>query len=446
MEMVRAPMATSKPILRGLCAALLCLALAAAAQVSRPTVRHHKVAVEDPSLPPELLQAEAALEKKDYATAETLLKKVVDRDPVNYRAWFDLGFLYNATARSDDSIAAYRKAVAAKPDVFESNLNLGLMLVKANQPEAEQYLRAATKLKPADHAEEGQAAAWLALAHLLEASQPQQAIDAYHAAATLRPTDTDPHLAAAALLRKENKFSEAEQEYKQVLTLEPKSAEALIGIAGIYARGDRLPEAADTLRKLVALRPDYAPAHIELARVLAADGKNDEAITEFQAGLKISPNDTEAQRDLAEVCSAAGKYDQAQPLYQSLLAAHPNDPVLHRSLGQSYMKQRKFAEAQQEFLAAVKLKSDFGAAYGDLAFAADENKDYQLAIKALDARARYLPEIPVTYFVRATAYDHLRAYKEAAVNYHLFLQSANGQFPDQEWQARHRLITIEPKK
>jgi hypothetical protein len=57
-----------------------------------------------------------------------------------------------------------------------------------------------------------------------------------------------------------------------------------------------------------------------------------------------------------------------------------------------------------------------------------------------------LPEVPVTYFMRASALDHLRQYKPAAVNYHLFLDAAHGRFPDQEWQARHRLITIEPKK
>ena len=78
--------------------------------------------------------------------------------------------------------------------------------------------------------------------------------------------------------------------------------------------------------------------------------------------------------------------------------------------------------------------------------AAVENKDYQLAIKAADARAKFLPEIPIGYFLRASAYDHLRAYKPAAQNYHKFLEVANGQYPDQEWQARHRLIAIEPKK
>jgi hypothetical protein len=81
-----------------------------------------------------------------------------------------------------------------------------------------------------------------------------------------------------------------------------------------------------------------------------------------------------------------------------------------------------------------------------LAFAASENKDYGLTLKALDARAKSLPEIPITYFLRASAYDHLRDVKKAVANYQLFLQAANGKYPDQEWQAKHRMIALQPKK
>ena len=129
-----------------------------------------------------------------------------------------------------------------------------------------------------------------------------------------------------------------------------------------------------------------------------------------------------------------------------MLAVNPDDAGLHQGLGKALLEQKKFAAAQKEFLAAVNLKPDLGTAYGDLAFAAGENKDYPLAIKALDTRAKFLPEVPITYFLRASAYDHLKDVKRAAANYHLFLNTANGKYPDQEWQAKHRLIAIEPKK
>jgi tetratricopeptide (TPR) repeat protein len=410
------------------------------------TVRHHRVAVEDSAHPPELTQAEAAIEKQDYAAAELLLKRVVADSPSNYTAWFDLGFVYNALGQTSESVAAYRKSVDAKPDLFESNLNLGVLLARAGNPEAEKFLRAATTLKPTAHLEEGQARAWLSLAHVVEARKPDEALEAYRKAAALTPTDPEPHLAAGLLLANGNRFADAEQEYKRALEIDPQSADALTGMANIYMRGRRFTEAEAALRKLVELRPDDAGAHMQLGRMLAVAGQNDNAIAELQIALKLAPTDAGLRRDLADLYVQAGKQDLAEAQYRALLSANPKDAELHQGLGHVFLKQRKFPEAQQEFLEAVNLKPDLGTAYGDLAFAADGNKNYELAIKAWDARAKLLPEIPVGYFMRASAYDHLRDYKAAAENYHRFLEVANGQFPDQEWQARYRLIAIEPKK
>jgi len=408
------------------------------------TVRHTRV-LDEGSVPPELTRAEELIQKKDYAAAEPLLHKVVESDPGNYVAWFDLGFAENGLGKIDDSIAAYRKSVAAKPDVFEANLNLGLQLAKTGQPDAEQFLRAATRLKPTDHVAEGQERAWLSLAQVLERSQPEDAVAAYRQAAILQPKDPEPHLAAGLLFEQQGKFSDAVEEYKQALALDP-SSDALTGLANVYMRGRRFPEAEEYLRKLVAAHPGQGAAHVQLGRVLAAEGKNDAAIAELEAGAKLAPADLDVQRELADLYATTGKNEQAESAYRALIAAHPGDAELHRGLGQSLLRERKPAEAQQEFLAAVKLKPGLGEAYGDLAFAAGENQDYALTIKALDARAKFLPEIPITYFLRASAYDHLKDYKQAAANYHLFLQTANGKYPDQEWQARHRLIAIEPKK
>jgi tetratricopeptide (TPR) repeat protein len=408
------------------------------------TVRHVRVA-EESTAPPELAKAEELIQKQDYAAAEPLLHKAIEGDPANYVAWFDLGFVENKLGKMDDSIAAYRKSVAAKPDVFESNLNLGIQLAKAGQPDAEQFLRAATQLKPTDHIPEGQERAWLSLAHVLEAAKPDEAVAAYRQAAILQPKDAEPHLSAGLILEKQNRLSDAVEEYKEALALDPAS-DALTALANIYMRGRQFPEAEQYLRTLVAAHPDQAGAHIQLGRVLAAEGKNDDAIAELQAGSKLAPSDESVQRELADLYYTAGKNDEAQGVYRGLLTAHPNDAVLHDALGKTLLRQKKFAEAQQEFLTAVKLKPNLGEAYGDLAFAAGENQNYPLVIKALDARAKFQPEIPITYFMRASAYDHLKDFKQAAANYHLFLNTAKGKYPDQEWQAKHRLVAIEPKK
>src|SRR5580658_8223827 len=265
------------------------------------TVRHYQERIDDQ--PPEIAQAEDAIQKGDFAGAETLLKKALDKDPNNFQAWFDMGFTLNRLERTDESIAAYRKSVAAKPDVFESNLNLGLMLVRANNADAEQFLRAATTLKPTANVEEGQARAWLALAHLLEDKKPADAFQAYRKAADLTPEDPEPHLSAGLLHERRKEFADAEAEYKLVLAFDPKFAspkpsdtsqtndpqitQAAIGLTNIYMKSGRLADAEPLLRKLAADRSasnsssDAATIHLQLGRVLAAEGKNDDAIAEF---------------------------------------------------------------------------------------------------------------------------------------------------------------------
>ena len=416
---------------------------------SKPHRAGHHILVRDedsPAEPAELTQAEAAIDKQNYAAAEPLLRKLVVRDASNYEAWFDLGFVENELGNVDASITAYRKSVAAKPDVFESNLNLGLQLAKTGQPDAEEFLRAATRLQPTSHSAEGQYRAWLSLAQVIAKAKPEEALAAYQQAESLQPKEAEPHLSAGQLFDGESKFAEAEQEYRQALALDSGSTDAVIGLANIYMRGRRLPEAEDSLRKLLAEHADSATIHIQLGRVLAAEGKTDAAIAELQAGLKLAPGDDGARRELADLYVSAGKNELAEAAYRELLAAHPNEAELHDGLGKALLWQKKSPEAQREFLIALKLKPDYGNAYYDLAFAANDIKDYPLVIRSLDARAKLLPETPMTYFLRASAYDHLRDFKNAASNFHLFLNLAKGKYPDQEWQAQHRLIAIEPKK
>ena len=431
-------------------AILLIVLTAVALAQTHTTVRHYKDRIDD--TPPEIAQAEDAIQKNDFTAAETLLKRAIDKDPNNYQAWFDLGFVLNRLARTDESIVAYRKSVAAKPDVFESNLNLGLMLARANNPEAEPFLRAATGLKPTGHSEgghteAGQARAWLALAHLLENKKPEDALQAYRKASELMPKDPEPHLSAGLLHERQKQFSDAEAEYKQVMTLDPRSTEAAIGLTNLYMKSGRLGDAEPLLRRLAAERPDDAGIHLQLGRVLEAQSKKDDAIAELQTALKLAPSDVDAQREIADLYTSAGKNDLAETAYRALVASQPKNPELHRGLGKALLLQKKFPEAQEEFLSAVRLKRDWPDVYIDLAFAASENKNYELAIRALNGRTMLNAEMPaICFFLRASAYDHLRDYKQAAVDYHHFLDVANGKYPDQEWQARHRLIAIEPKK
>jgi tetratricopeptide (TPR) repeat protein len=422
--------------------------LSIAAQQSKPTIRHHRVAetVPDDSSPPEVNQAETAMQHRDFSAAESLLQKAISAKPNDYRAWFDLGYVYNATQRGTQAIDAYRKSVAAKPDVFESNLNLGILLAgQGDKVEAAQYLKAATRLKPTANPEEGLARAWQSLGRVEEDSDPQQALAAYSEAAKLNPKTAQPHLSAGILLEKQNDLDAAVREFRLAAELDPKSPEALAGLANVATKQKKYPEAEAALRKLLAADPQNSNARLQLGRVLAAEGKSADAAEELQQGLKADPGDPRAALELGTLYVQADKNSEAEQQFRIAVQKMPQDAEAHYALGSLLMHERKYPEAQQELLTAVKLKPDLADAYGNLAVVASENKNYELAVKALDYRAKFLPESPASYFLRATCFDNLKAVKQAVEYYQRFLAADDGKLPDQEWQARHRLMALDPQ-
>jgi Flp pilus assembly protein TadD len=432
-----------KNLLLGLLAgALLLCAIASAAQ-TRKSGTHRRIPSDEAIAARAIAEAEAAMERKEWAAAERELQDVVAKDPKNYRAWFDLGYLFHHTDRRPEALDAYRRSVAAKPDFFESTLNLGLLLAGTEDPEAETFLRAATRLRPAEKPEEGLARAWTFLGDFLKQRSPTEAVAAYAEAAKLAPKDPEPHLAAGALLEEQGKVEAAEAEFLQARQLAPDSEEARNGLLRIYFRSKRWTEAEAMLRKSLEQK-SATNLRMQLGRVLLEQGRKDEGMAELEAVARDS-SDPAAEGELAALYFEAGQYEPAALHYRKALARDPRNAELHHALGVVLTRQKKYAEAEAALVAAVNADPNRKEAYFDLAFAADRNKDYLTAIRALDARARFFPESPGTYFMRATAYDNLKDFPQAVQNYRQFLLVANGQYPDEEWKARHRLKALESK-
>jgi tetratricopeptide (TPR) repeat protein len=74
-------------------------------------------------------QARAALQASParYNDAERAYRFAIAADPYDTRAYFGLGFIFDAQKRYAEAIQAYRKAVNAQPNSPEAHFNLGLM-------------------------------------------------------------------------------------------------------------------------------------------------------------------------------------------------------------------------------------------------------------------------------------------------------------------------------
>ena len=401
----------------------------------------------------QLRDAESALEKGDYASAVKALQTLATARPNDAQILYDLGY---AQERNDDDAAAaksYASAIAADPTVAEPQLALALLDARSSRiDKAHGEFAAITQLSTAPP--QLKARAFRALAQLDQTTNPAAASSDLLAAIKLTgETPADTALSALLAERAGDKAG-AEAAYRRTLQTYPDDAEAAAGLTHILLQSNRAGEAETILAGLLKSHPADPQLVSQMAAVYAAEDKTEQAIP-LLVQLRSDPkfaNDSAITRQLARLYAVNNQNAQSEEMYRAALAKTPGDPTLLDDLGSVLVRQQKYPEAQKTLESAVALRdkfptpADFGDAAGHLAFAASKNNQPREVLQALKLRATVLPNSAPSLFLEATAHDTLHEYKEAEQAYRAFLTIAAGEFPDQEFQAKHRLIALEHVK
>lgn len=398
-------------------------------------------------LAPEVTDAEAAMVKSDWKTAEAKLAPYVAAHPTDARALFDAGYVADAENRLDDAAGLYRRAIEANPKSFEAHLSLGLLLARQGTlADARPELAQATQLDAGEAGPEAKARAWRALAKIDRgAADSTAASNDLIEALKLSPETPADTLLAAEIADDAGQYEAAEAAYRRVLAKDPKSAPATAGLVHLLIARQQFADAEPLLRTALEQSPDDPTLTAQLATVLADQDKA-EALPLLQKLHDAHPADADISKMLARVLAESGDYAGADRLDVTLLSAKPDDASLLVAHGQNLIRQLKFPDAFAAFDKATRLDSADADGWSGLAFAASKTAQPAITLHALTMRSKYLPENPSTYFLWATAYDTLHDKASAATYYHHFLDSAAGKFPNQEWQARQRLIVLEKKQ
>jgi len=406
------------------------------------------------ALTKQIHEAESSLEKQDYKGAETTLKALAAANPKDGRILYDLGFAEERNGEEDAAAEAYKASAAAIPGFAEPKIALGLLDARAGRTDAAhgELLEVANSSSAAPTL---RARAYRALAHLDESQHPEFAREELLAALKLSPETPDDVLTGAELAERSGDAADAEAAYRRALTLLPDDVDASAGLAHVLQQQGKLADADAVLAGALKDHPNDVRLVAQATSLYAAEGKESEAIPLLEQLRAADPKiaaDPDTTRLLARLDYMNGDSAAAEALYTGLLTARPNDPVLLDALGSAQVKQGRDAEAEATLVKAVALRAEFhddnawGETAGHLAFAASKNHDPKTCLQALEARATVLPNSPTSLFLQATALDTLHQSKEAAKAYRAFLALSGGKFPDQEFEAKHRLIALEHMK
>lgn len=409
---------------------------------SSPDVQEQLPAASDP-----LVTIESEIEARNYAAATKRLDVFLSAHPSDARALFDRGYIEDAQGRTGEAESWYRKAVTADPKQFEARSALGLLLAskgdaKDDQAAVEQ-LTASLPLEPNPPNPGAKAQADRVLARLAKNSNPEEARDALVGALKLTPETPEDTLLAAEIAENAGDTLVAEQAYRRMLREEPDSPEGTAGLVHLLLSEKRYADAQPLVETALKKNPNDPGLNAQLATILVDEGKQDQALVVLTKLHGLEPASRPVTAMLADAEFQAGKLDDADALYQALLQAAPDDAGLLDTHGQILIRQQHYAEALAVFRRAVTAKPDDVDGWSGIAFADSKLERYQDELTALSMRSKFASENPSTLFLWATAYDNLHQTKSAAEFYHRFLAAAQGQFPDQEWQAKHRLVALE---
>jgi len=384
-------------------------------------------------------EAQADLDKNDFAAAIVPLQKFLEEKPDVAFAHFQLAYAFTALKRTDEARAEYQKAIEIDPKMAEAHLNLGILLLDKDPAAAVAPLRKATDLLPA----QSRPRVLLGLA-LERSGDPAGAAASFEAASRLDPNDVEAITHLAAMYLRNSRPADAELKFRQAVQLQPQSPFALQGLAQSLD-AQKKPEAADAYRNYLALQPADVAARNRLTRILIDQQQYDAALAEIDRASAGQPPTVETLKLRADVQIAQKKIDDAIATLRQAVALAPKDPQLHGGLGRLLLQKRDFPAAEIELKAALQLDRNNLSYWKDLSSTYYLGGNYQAAAATLELIAKSESPSAGEWFIRALCYDKLDEVQPALDAYRKFLELDQNKNPDQVWQANQRIHVLEKR-
>jgi tetratricopeptide (TPR) repeat protein len=408
---------------------------------------------------PAIREALAALERRDFATAEQKLRadiathpndapaltllgvaldnlgKLPEADEVHRRALTNapgsLDVLNNyanhlvGAGKEDEARKVYLQVVAIDPAQFNANVQLARLAVKQKSgPEALGYL----KHLPANQQDAPQIAVLrLAAMNVAGDRAGADALAARISAAT--GNDLGMNFSVGLALANAGQYDQAEAFFTKALAAAPSDFNVLVNLgvvaahAGHNGRGREVLETAlrqqpqnvevlynlalvdvdlqqtEAAVRLLAQAARLAPQRAEVQKLLAITtgdlGALEDAAAAWDRYLKLEPNDDSGRRERGFTAIQMGKFEQGMPDLEWFVAHYPDDAVGHFELGQAESKDEP-ARGLAQLGKALELKPDFAAAHAFRGSLYYQSGKFEAAVTDLEAAARLRPDDAVT--------------------------------------------------
>ncbi len=244
-----------------------------------------------------------------------LFKASKDRK-LNFFAYLSLmGFADVLSGRekfAEEQIEVTSKIIELNPDDAAAHYNLGVLLNDLKRyDEAEKEYREAIRVDPE------YAAAHSSLGDLLNnRGRYDEAEKEYKDAIRADPDDAIPHSNLGVLLNDLKRYDEAEKEYREAIRVDPDDAAAHSNLGSLLNGLERYYEAEKAWRVAIQADPDHATAHYNLGVLLNDLERYDEAEKECREAIRVDPSLAEAHANLGILFLATERPKEAEKEFE----------------------------------------------------------------------------------------------------------------------------------
>ncbi|NLP04001.1 MAG: tetratricopeptide repeat protein [Fibrobacter sp.] len=220
------------------------------------------VQVQAQSIESLMLSGQEMLQNGAFSQAVTQFRKVIQMEPSNFEAQFNLAFAYLGWGRNSNAVEEFKKAMRLQPRNSQVWANLAIAYENLGKS--------------------------------------QDAINALYQAVQLDPQNITARMNLAAMYANANAHSKAVAQYKEVISLDGMNEEALTNLSKCLIALGKTDEAKGYLKQAIAANPNNGDAHWELGNIAwKKDNDREKAISEYKLAITVQPNGAHFYENLA---------------------------------------------------------------------------------------------------------------------------------------------------
>ena len=202
-------------------------------------------------------------------------------------AQVDFGNALRLTGEREEAVAAYRRAVAVKPDYVRAHVSLGGVLTELGRFEA--------------------------------------AVTHCQSAVSLDPASVAARTSLATALQRAGRLAEAAQAWREIIDLDPDRAESYHQLALRLAELTLFKEAVHCHDRAIALQPNNAAFHCAHGYSLLRLYDGERATASFRRAAELAPDSKDAWTGLSWALRLVGRFEEADRCAARLREIDPED-------------------------------------------------------------------------------------------------------------------------